>query len=101
MNIKASVYVVENPQNKILGTASITLDECFVVKGLRIMENNNGGKFVSMPNRKVNEEYKDIAFPITKELREQIQKAVLDEFNKKANNNTNNISTSSNSDFPF
>lgn len=85
MDLKCEVYVVENPTNKVVGTATLIIDECFVVKGLKIFDGANGF-FVSMPNKKAqNGEYKDIAFPITKEAREQITASVLQEYERKLN----------------
>jgi stage V sporulation protein G len=59
--------------------ASVTLDDEFVVTGIAVREGRNG-LFVSMPSRKVGNEYKDICYPITKNLREQITEAVLRKF---------------------
>lgn len=60
--------------------ASITFDDAFVVKNLRIVEGTKG-LFVSMPSQKGNDdEYYDVAFPITKKLRNEITKAVLESF---------------------
>lgn len=85
MDIRSEVYLVGNPTNKVVATATIIIDECFVVKGLKIFDGANGF-FVSMPNKKAqNGEYKDIAFPITKEAREQITASVLQEYERKLN----------------
>lgn len=63
------------------GLASITIEGCFVVTGIRIVEGKNG-LFIAMPNRKtVNGEYKDICFPVTAEARAGIQDAILTEYN--------------------
>ena len=58
--------------------ASITIQNCFVVGGIRVMDSKKG-IFVSMPQRKndASGEYHDIAFPISKEAREQVNEAVL------------------------
>ncbi|WCK57198.1 SpoVG family protein (plasmid) [Aneurinibacillus sp. Ricciae_BoGa-3] len=61
--------------------ASVTFDGAFAVHGVRIIEGKNG-VFVSMPNRQVNGEYKDIAHPVTKEFKQELTDAVLAEFNK-------------------
>ena len=78
MNITSvKVYPYDNGATK--GFASITFDDCFVVTGLTIIEGKNG-LFVSMPSKKVKEEYKDICFPLNKEFRQDIQDAVLKEY---------------------
>lgn len=82
MQIRSEVYTIENPTTKQVATANLIIEGCFVVKGLKIFEGTNG-YFVAMPNRKnAKGEYKDIAFPIDKETREQIQTVVLTEYEK-------------------
>ena len=98
MDIRSEVYVVGNPTNKVVGTATIIIDECFVVKGFKIFDGANGF-FVSMPNKKAQDgEYKDIAFPITKEAREQITSTVLQEYERKLNETPK---TNNSDDLPF
>lgn len=106
MNVKATVYVNEG-NNKIKGSASITIDECFVVKGIRIIEGSNG-LFTAMPSKNVNGEYKDICFPITAEARKIINDEILRAYYEKLGNNapvempvTNNNFDFSSDDLPF
>jgi len=62
---------------KIRAMVSITIDECFVVTGLKIIEGSKG-LFVSMPSRKTADgEYKDVCFPVTKDTREAMQEQIL------------------------
>lgn len=71
-----------NGDNRLVGIAAITIDECFVVHELRIIEGKNG-LFVAMPSRKMpNGEFKDVAHPINTETRSAIEKAVLEAFEK-------------------
>ena len=66
--------------NRLKGIAAITIDECFVVHELRIIDGKNG-LFVAMPSRRMpNGEYKDVAHPINTETRNMIEKEVLDIF---------------------
>ena len=68
--------------NRLVGIAAITIDNCFVVHELRIIEGKNG-LFVAMPSRKMpNGDYKDVAHPINSETRAMIEKAVLDTYNQ-------------------
>ena len=67
--------------NRLVGIAAITIDNCFVVHELRIIEGKNG-LFVAMPSRKMpNGDYKDVAHPINSDTRAMIEKAVLNTFN--------------------
>lgn len=71
-----------NGDNRLVGIAAITIDNCFVVHELRIIEGKNG-LFVAMPSRKMpNGDYKDVAHPINSETRTMIEKAVIDTYNE-------------------
>lgn len=70
--------------NKVKALASITIDDEFVVHDLRVVKGERGF-FVAMPSRKLpNGSHRDIAHPINTETREQIQIAVLEEFEQSA-----------------
>lgn len=70
----------EVPQGKLLGFASITFDGCFVVHNLRVVSGEKG-IFVAMPSRQLpNNKFVDVAHPVTNEMRETIQQAVLKQF---------------------
>ena len=71
------IRLVPNEESKLKAVASITIDECFVVHDIKVLEGNQG-YFVSMPSRKTPEgEYKDVAHPINTPTREEINKLVL------------------------
>lgn len=60
--------------------ASATIDGCFAVRGIKIVEGGRDGLFVSMPSRKTVDGYKEICFPVTAEFRDQLHKAVMDAY---------------------
>ena len=62
-----------------VATASVTLNDCFAIRDVRIMEGKNG-LFVSMPSRKVNGAYRDVCFPCTKDFKQQFGQKVLDAY---------------------
>lgn len=62
--------------------ASITFDDSFVIKDLRVVEGKKG-LFVSMPSRKdKNGEFRDICHPINTETRNLIQDIVIEKYNE-------------------
>ena len=74
------IRLIQNAESKLKAVASITIEDCFVVHDIKVLEGNQG-YFVSMPSRKTPEgEYKDVAHPINTPTREMISKAVLDKF---------------------
>jgi stage V sporulation protein G len=65
--------------------ANITLDNAFVVRGLKVI-NGAQGYFVSMPSRRKKDgSFQDLAHPITNDLRKKIEDVVLGEFEKELN----------------
>lgn len=64
-------------ESRLRAVASITIDECFAVHELRIIEGKEG-LFVAMPSRQVSDgTFKDIAHPINVETRKMIEDAVI------------------------
>ena len=62
---------------KLKAYADVTFEECFVIHGLKVIDGQKG-MFVAMPSRKMPDgEYKDIAHPITPELRKDITDSVI------------------------
>jgi len=79
------IRLIQNTESKLKAVASITIDECFVVHDIKVLEGNQG-YFVSMPTRKTPEgEYKDVAHPINTPTREQINKLVLEKYEEEKN----------------
>ena len=75
LDISVRIHAVRASGN-ILANASVDLNGVFAIRGVRIMQGQNG-PFVSMPSYKVGDEYRDVCFPCTKEFREQFQSTVL------------------------
>lgn len=59
---------------------SATIDGCFAVRGIKVVEGGKNGLFVSMPSRKTQEGFKEVCFPVTAEFRERLHGAVLDAY---------------------
>jgi stage V sporulation protein G len=85
------VRVTLRDEDRLKGFANVTFDNCFVVRGMKIIEGNEG-LFVSMPSRKrSNGTYQDIAHPINRHMRELIEQSVLKEYEVEANKRTNKV----------
>ena len=78
MNITdVRVRLAKSDNGKLKAVASITIDECFAVHDIKIIDGNNG-PFIAMPSRKTPEgEFKDIAHPINPDARAMISERVL------------------------
>ncbi len=74
------VRVSLRDEEKLKAFVTITFDECFVIRGVKVIQGNEG-LFVAMPSRrKPDGTFQDIAHPIHREMRERLEKAVLDEY---------------------
>lgn len=82
MNIKAEIRSIFQADSKMKAVANLVIEDCFVVKNVRVINGKNG-LFVSMPSRQNSDgKYSDICFPIRSEVREQIEKEVLDAYHE-------------------
>ena len=88
--VKIRPMVKEN--SKLRGFADVTFDDCFVVHGIAIITGDKG-LFLGMPYREgvngnadgnAKVEKFDIAHPVTKEFREILDAAVIEEYLKES-----------------
>ena len=71
-----------NTEGRMKAIVSSTFDDAFAVHDIKVVEGDKG-LFVAMPSKRMPDgEYKDIAHPISSEVREVIQTAVLKEYEK-------------------
>lgn len=77
-NVK--VWKQEREGSHMRGFAQVTLDDQFVVKDIRVIDGRDG-LFIAMPSRTLpNGEHKDIAHPITQEVRDMFTKKILEAY---------------------
>lgn len=75
---------VQKDDGKLKAVASMTIDDCFVIHDIKIIEGTDG-PFIAMPSRKTVEgEFKDIAHPLNTETRELVKKYILDAYANEA-----------------
>lgn len=73
----SEIRITLRDDNKLKGFASITLDNAFVVRGLKIIEGASG-LFIAMPSRKRKDgTFQDIAHPINMSTREWMENKVI------------------------
>ena len=77
-----SIRKVEKEDSRMKGIASVLLDDEFAVHDIRIIEGTKG-LFIAMPSRKTSTgDYRDIAHPISQEVRSMFEKEILDAYEK-------------------
>ena len=76
------VHKTEREGSRMKGYATVTLDDCFVVRNIRIIEGDEK-LFIAMPSKKVSDDrYEDIAHPINSEFRNYVESYIFEIFNK-------------------
>ncbi len=69
-----------NTEGKMRAVVSVTFDDAFVVHDIKIIEGQDK-LFTAMPSKKTpDNEFKDIAHPINKEMREQLEALILGKY---------------------
>ena len=65
----------------LLAAASICIDDCFIVREIKLLNGKNG-RYISMPKRRVkNKEFKqDFSYPINEETRLQLLEAISEQY---------------------
>ena len=77
-----NVRKIEKEGSRMKGIASVLLDDSFAVHDIRIIEGDNG-LFIAMPSRKTAVGgYRDIAHPITPEIRAMFEEAIFEAYEK-------------------
>lgn len=67
-------------EDRLKAYVSITIDDCFVVRDLKVID-GTGGLFVAMPSKKRKDgQFKDIAHPLNQETRDMIERAVFEAY---------------------
>ena len=77
---QVKVYPVN--EERLKAYATITVNEGFVIRDLKIIMGNSG-LFVAMPSKKRKDgTFQDIAHPVNQKTREEIEKAVFETYQR-------------------
>ena len=83
-----SIRKSDREDSRMKAIASVLLDDEFAVHDIRIIEGTKG-LFIAMPSRKTSSGgYRDIAHPISQEVRTMFEKEILDAYEKYLNEPT-------------
>lgn len=65
-------------QNNLLAYVNIVFDDCFIVRGIRVVERPDKTRLVVMPSRQTKVgDFKDVCHPITTDFRRVIERLIL------------------------
>lgn len=84
MRIDVRTKALNETTNGVRGIATVTFGNSFAVRNISIVESKAGNLFMSMPSYKMKTvdengkaQFKDIAYPVTKDFRERLQENIL------------------------
>ena len=87
MRIDVRTKALEETTNGFRGVATVTFGNSFAVRNISIVESKAGNLFMSMPSYKMKTvdengkpQFKDIAYPVTKDFREKLQEKILQSY---------------------
>ena len=73
---EVKVFPVRKGDDKLKAFVTITLDSCFVIRDLKVIQ-GHGGLFVAMPSRRKQDgSYVDIAHPLNQDTREEMENLI-------------------------
>jgi len=76
------VKVFPVDEEKLKAYATITFENCFIVRDLKVISGNKG-YFIAMPSKKRKDgTFRDVAHPLNSETRKMIEEAVLEVYEK-------------------
>ena len=76
------IRAVDSNENKTKAIASFTIEDCFIVHDVRIIDGVKG-LFVAMPRRKTSTgDFKDIVHPADTATRNSIEAQILEEYER-------------------
>lgn len=83
------VKIYVRDEAKLKGYATMVIDNCFIVRDLKIIHGSKG-LFIAMPSKKKQDgTYKDIAHPLNNETRKLIEDKILDAYKKETDSKHN------------
>lgn len=86
---EVKIYPVN--EERLKAYVTITIDEVFVVRDLKIIRGNEG-LFVAMPSKKRKDgQFKDIAHPLNQETRTEMEQAIFDAYEKEVRSMGENL----------
>ena len=86
------VSIFPTNEDRLKAYVSITIEDSFVIRDLKIIRGNNG-LFVAMPSkRRKNGQFKDIAHPLNQETRDQVERMIFEAYEQEVKSMDDSLS---------
>lgn len=69
----------------VLAYSNVILNNCFIIRGITLLETEKNGRFISMPSRRLKNEkksYRDMCHPLNSEVRAELTEAIFDAYDE-------------------
>ncbi len=80
-----------NKKGPVLAYANVILNNCFILRGITLLETEKNGRFISMPSRRLRNGnkklYRDMCHPLNSEIRETLTESVFSAYDEFIENN--------------
>jgi stage V sporulation protein G len=74
------IRIALRDEERLKAFVTITFDDCFVVRGVKVIDGHRG-LFVAMPSRrKADGSFQDVAHPIHHDMRDRLEERILAEY---------------------
>ncbi len=81
-----------NVDSKMKAVVSVTFDNCLVIHDIKVIEGTDK-LFIAMPSRKTPDgEFKDIAHPINMDMRDDLERNILEKYQSALVSESENVS---------
>lgn len=81
MNITNITVKKIEGQKVLRGAASVVFDDELKVRDIKILEKEDKGLYIMMPNKKIGDDkYVGYAYPVTEDCRSRLQDAILEKY---------------------
>lgn len=78
-------------EEKLKAYVTIVLDDCFVIRDIKIIDGTSG-LFVAMPSkRRKDGQFRDIAHPLNKSTREELERIIFKEYEAQVQSISNSL----------
>ncbi len=86
MQIRVKIHKVYESKGAMKAVASVTVDEAFVIHGVKLIETANG-RFAAMPrevrkDKDGNEVHRDVCHPVSSSARKELEDALFEAFDE-------------------
>ena len=91
MEITNIVIYKKVNKGPVLAYANVIVNDCFIIRGITLLETEKNGRFISMPTRRIKSSkkrvFRDMCHPLNSEIRKLLTDAVFSAYDESIKDN--------------